>query len=327
MADLTATTEPSVSAWILKRTSNSPRYSVRIDVGSTTLGAIEEGQWVVVLDDGANVTEVGRILRIRSDLDSATIHFDHWQAVEPSMPLAVLGLTAPTGPVARLPWDEFLRILPLLGVSAPGAVPLIDDVVYTRDLLELAVRDDLLGPAGGPHELIKDMSVRDRYLVGKLAPRRPDDDQAARIEPASAAEEAGDLEDERTAPLHEPGAEFASASGRVEPEDDALDEIDTTNNQSLVPSSMGLTFCVAPDVGKLAVDARWGRYERVPNDEHDIVKTRKNRQTGHQEEVKVRVWQRIPCGGVVTVPLVDGPIKPSTPDPDQPDVQIGRAHV
>ena len=322
MADLTATTEPSVSAWILKGRSNSPRYSVRIDVGSTTHSAIEEGHWAVVMEDGGNVSGVGRILRIRSDLDNATIHFDHWHAVDPSVPLADLGLTAPTGPAARLPWDEFLRILPLLGISDPSAVPLIDDVVYTRDLLELAVRDDLLGPAGGPYELIKDMSVRDRYLVGKLAPRRPDDDQAARVEPASAAEEAGDLEDERTAPLHEPGAEFASATGRVEPEDDALDEIDTTNNQSLVPSSMGLTFCVAPDVGKLAVDARWGRYERVPNDEHDIVKTRRNRQTGHQEEVKVRVWQRIPCGGVVTVPLVDGPIKPSTPDPDQPDVRL-----
>ena len=31
--------------------------------------------------------------------------------------------------------------------------------------------DDLLGPANGPNKLIKDMSVRDRYLVGKLAPR------------------------------------------------------------------------------------------------------------------------------------------------------------
>ena len=153
------------------------------------------------------------------------------------------------------------------------------------------------------------MSVRDRYLVGKLAPRRPDDEQAARVEPASAAEESGDLEDERTAPLHEPGAEFASASGRVEPEDDALDEIDTTNNQSLVPSSMGLTFCVAPDVETLAVEARWGSYERVPNDEHDIVKTRKNRETGREEEVKVQVWQRIPRGGIVSLPLYDGQIK------------------
>ena len=31
--------------------------------------------------------------------------------------------------------------------------------------------DDLLGPANGPHEQIVDMGVRDRYLVGKLAPR------------------------------------------------------------------------------------------------------------------------------------------------------------
>src|SRR5690606_21954123 len=201
----------------VKRTSNSSRYSVRISVGPTAHGAIEEGHWVVVLDDGDNVSEVGRILRIRSDLDGATIHFDHWHAVDPSVPLAVLGLTAPTGPAARLPWAEFLRILPMLGVPDPAAVPLIDEGVYPRDPLALPVRDDLLGPAGGPHELIKDMSVRDRYLVGKLAPRRPDDDQAARVEPASAAEEAGDLEDERTAPLHEPGAEFASASGRVEP--------------------------------------------------------------------------------------------------------------
>ncbi|ETR77865.1 helicase [Afipia sp. P52-10] len=322
MADLTTTTEPSVSAWIVKRTSSAPRYSVRIGVGSTAHGAIEEGHWAVVLDDGGNVSEVGRILRIRSDLDGATIHFDHWHAIGPSVPLVDLGLTAPTGPAARLLWDDFLRVLPLLGVAKPGALPLIEDVVYVRDLLELAVRDDLLGPAGGPHELIKDMSVRDRYLVGKLAPRRPDEDEAPRVEPAAAADEIGDLEDERTAPIHEPGAEFASASGRVEPEDDALDEIDTTNNQSLVPSSMGLTFCVAPDVNSLAVEARWGRYERVPNDEHDVVKVRKNRETGKEEETKVKVWKRIPCGGVVSLPLTDGQIRPSTPDREQPDVRL-----
>ena len=272
-------------AWLCKTAKASNPYTVRVDVGPTNHSAIAPDDWALVLRHDEAVAIVGRILRIRSDLDGATFHFDRWHLVEPAVPLAALGMTAPTGPVGRLLWGEFLRILPLLGVADPHGVPLIDDVVYTRDLLEHAVRDDLLGPAGGPHELIKDMSVRDRYLVGKLAPRRPDDDQAARVEPASAAEEAGDLEDERAAPLHEPGAEFASASGRVEPEDDALDEIDTTNNQSLVPSSMGLTFCVALDVEKLTIDARWGRYERVPNDEHDIVKTRKNRATGHEEEV------------------------------------------
>ena len=184
------------------------------------------------------------------------------------------------------------------------------------------MRDDLLGPAGGPQELIKDMSVRDRYLVGKLAPRRPDEGETAQVEPAAAADESGDLDEERPAPLHEPGAEFASTSGRVEPEDDALDEIDTTSNQSLVPSSMGLTFCVAPEVDSLSVAARWGRYERVPSDEHDIVKTRKNRETGKEEEVKVRVWRRIPSGGVISLPLIDGQVKPSTPDRDQPDVRL-----
>ena len=309
-------------AWLCRTAKASNPYTVRVDAGATNYSAIGLGDWTLVLRHDEAVAIVGRILRIRSDLDGATFHFDRWHLVEPAVPLGALGMTAPTGPVARLPWGEFLRILPLLGVADPDGVSLIDDVAYTRELLELAVRDDLLGPAGGPHELIKDMSVRDRYLVGKLAPQRPADDQAARIEPASAAEEAGDLEDERAAPLHEPGAEFTSASGRVEPEDDALDEIDTTDNQSLVPSSMGLTFCVAPDVATLAVDARWGRYERVPNDEHEIAKTRKNRQTGHEEEVKVRVWRRTPCGGVVALPLVDGPIKPSTPDRSQPGVRL-----
>ncbi len=322
MADFTTTAEPSVDAWIIKSASGSTRYSLRVAVGPTGHEALDEGHWVIVLNDDGQVSGVGRILRVRSDLLRSTIYFDHQHVVDPSMPLASLSLTAPKGLVGRLPWNDFLRVLPLLGVANRGAVPLIHDVVYTRDLLELAVRDDLLGPAGGPHELIKDMSVRDRYLVGKLAPRRPDDDHTERVEPASAAEEAGDLEDEHKASRHEPGAEFASASGRVEPKDDALDEIDTTNNQSLVPSSMGLTFCVAPDVGKLDVEARWGRYERVPNDEHDIVKTRKNRATGHEEHTKVKVWKRIPCGGVVTIPLVDGQIKPSTPDRDQPDVRL-----
>lgn len=322
MVDLTTSTEPPVSAWIVKRGANSPLHSVRINSGTAGVGAIEVGHWVIVLEGNGNVSEVGRILRIRSDLDGATMHFERRHAVDIPVPFNSLGLTISYGPAARLAWDEFLRVLPLLGIATPDVVPLIEDVVYVRDLLELAVRDDLLGPAGGPHELIKDMSVRDRYLVGKLSPRRPSDDQTVPVEPASAADESGDLEDERTAPLHEPGADFPSASGRVEPEDDALDEIDTTNNQSLVPSSMGLTFCVAPDVETLAVEARWGRYERVPNDEHDVVKTRKNRETGHEERIKVRVWRRIPCGGLVTLPLVDGQIKPGMPDREEPDVRL-----
>lgn len=283
-------------------------------------GGVDEGHWIVAAEADGTLTRAGRVLRIRSSLfDSTTIYFDHVHRFRTSGTVSGLALTLPTGPIARLRPEDLISIFGSDGISIAD-VPLIQNVAYVRDLLEIAVRDDLLGPAGGPHELIKDMSVRDRYLVGKLAPRRPNNDTVA-VEPAAGADEIRDVEDERAAPIHEPGAEFASVSGRVEPEDDALDEIDTTNNQSLVPSSMGLTFCVAPGVEALDAEVRWGRYERVPGDEHDVVKTRRNRATA-EEETKVRVWRRIPCGGVVPLPLKDGPMRPATPDRDQPEVRL-----
>ena len=41
-----------------------------------------------------------------------------------------------------------------------------------RAELEQMVLADLLGPVGGPEEEIDEPSVRDRYLVGMLAPKR-----------------------------------------------------------------------------------------------------------------------------------------------------------
>ena len=155
------------------------------------------------------------------------------------------------------------------------------------------------------------MSVRDRYLVGKLAPRNLSPSEGPTTEPAQAADEIGDLEDEREAPIHEPGADFSGVSGKVDAEADAHDEIDTSNNQSLVPSSFGMTFCVEPSAEEIQVEAYWGSYERVPNDEHEITKKRKNRQTGEEEEVKARVWRRIPFGGSKKLQLKDGPPNPS----------------
>lgn len=256
MAELVGTIERQQAAWIVRGTPTAIRFAIQIDVGPTDHSAIAPGDWVVILDDSGAVLSVGRLHRIRSNGDRRTFYFDQFYSVDPAVHLADLDLVAPGAPVTRLPWDDFLRVLPSLGPTSPETVPLIEDVTYVRDLLELSTRDDLLGPAEGPHELIKDMSVRDRYLVGKLAPRRPDDGQTAQVEPASAADEAGDLEEERAASLHEPGADFASATGKVEPEDDALDEIDTTNNQSIVPSSMGLTFCVAPEPSRIRGWAR-----------------------------------------------------------------------
>lgn len=305
-------------------------FSVRLRGGGHDLTAIAEGDGFLIVDASAGgIVAFARVYRARATLDEVVFYFDG--VVRPSSPLAhgSVGIALPTsgGSIVRLDWTVFAGALKTaIGIDWSAFPTITGDTAreqaYVRELLEVAVVDDLLGPAGGPHELIKDMSVRDRYLVGKLAPRRPGEDETTKVEPAGAIEDLGAPEDEREAPLHEPGAEFARATGRVEPEDDVLDEIDTTNNQSLVPSSMGITFCVAPQADAIEVEARWGRYERVPNEEHDFVKTRRNRETGQEETVKVKVWRRVPCGGRRFLPLADGPVRPVLPDPTQQEVRL-----
>lgn len=319
---MTTTTAPNAQAWLAKEATSLGPFVVRLD-GDRIGTAVAPGHSVVVVDASGGLKRVGRILRIRTDLEATTLYFDKLHVVKKAGSLTDVGLTLPQGLVTRLRPEDLSAVLARDGVSSPDDVPLIQDAAYVRELLELATRDDLLGPANGPEELVVDMSVRDRYLVGKLAPRAPGDVTTANeVEPSAAADEEDDSEHEEKAPLHEPGAEFNRASGRVEPEDDALDEIDTTNNQSLVPSSLGLTFCVGPDVKRLDVTARWGSYARVPKEEHDYTRPRKNRETGEVQDTKVKVWRRAPRGGLVTLTLEDGVIKPIAPDAEQDEVRI-----
>ena len=172
------------------------------------------------------------------------------------------------------------------------------------------------------------MSVRDRYLVGKLAPMESDSGGIEGLEGPLAAEtdesEPGDLDVHKG--RHEPGAEFDGATGRVDVETEALDEIDAASNQSLVPSSFGMTFCVDGDVDTIKVEARWGRYQR--DYETEIYKTRKNPETGKEEQGRrAKIWQRIPCGGSITLKLQEGPISHQAPDASQPEVRVqGTVH-
>ena len=119
---------------------------------------------------------------------------------------------------------------------------------------------------------------------------------------------------------HDPGAEFDSTTGKVDAEAEASDEIDASSNQSLVPSSFGITICVDGDVESIEVEARWGRYERIY--EHEHKKTRKNKETGQEEEIKVKVWQRIPCGGKVELDLIEGSVPHQAPDDENPGVRV-----
>lgn len=163
------------------------------------------------------------------------------------------------------------------------------------------------------------MGVRDRYLVGKLAPREADRGGIEGLEGPLA----GEIEepvDPKVPGQHEPGAEFGTATGRVEPESDSADEIDAASNQSLVPSSLGLTFCVAGEAEQIEVEVRWGRYER--SNEHEIFRTRKNKETGAEDQTKAKVWQRVPCGGTLVLSLAEGVISHQAPDADRPIVWV-----
>lgn len=320
---MTTAATPNIQAWFATEITPVGPYTVRLAGEDSRIGAVDQDHWVVVADATGRVDRVGRILRVRTDLKSTYLYFDRLHIAKNAVRIADFGLTLPERPLARLRPEDLDRVLAREGISSTSDIALIQDATYVRELLELAMRDDLLGPANGPEEFVIDMSVRDRYLVGKLAPRKPGEANAAvEVEPATASDEVEESLEENEAPLHEPGAEFNRASGRVAPEDDALDEIDTTNNQSLVPSSMGLTFCVGPGVEEVSVTARWGRYERVPSEEHEFTKLRKNRKTGDQEEVKVKVWRRVPCGGTSIVPMSDGQVRPFVPDPRELDVRV-----
>ena len=108
-----------------------------------------------------------------------------------------------------------------------------------RRQLHAAVADDLLGPAEGPHEEIVDSSVRSRYLVGQLAPMN------LVLEP--------DDQDE----LPKEGTTV---------NDDGESEEDRLQSESLMPSSIGLTFAVDSSFDRIRVEARWGRYDRTKSE-------------------------------------------------------------
>mgnify|MGYP000002791432 CR=1 FL=1 len=325
------------NAWIIVEADDAissfwPAYTAVLPGDGRTLTTIAEGDGVIVADNAGNVARVGRVLRSRSDILSTTVYFDRVAEGTADASLTAAGLTLPaSGGAARIQWDDFQAVVPRVTGMVAADVPLIEDQAYIRELLQLAVTDDLLGPANGPYEQIVDMGVRDRYLVGKIAPRQQGD-AGGGIEGLEGPLEAEDEEEPDDLNVHtgrhDPGAEFDSTSGHVDTEAATADEIDAASNQSLVPSSIGYTFCVDGDVKTIEVEARWGRYVRSYDHDHTKTVNRKikdehgNVVDTEQQEVKVKVWQREPCGGRITVDLTDGAIAHRAPDGSQPTVRI-----
>ncbi|RKE21910.1 helicase-related protein [Streptomyces sp. TLI_171] len=164
-----------------------------------------------------------------------------------------------------------------------------------RDALSESLRDDLLGPVGGPEEVLSGDAPITMYPVGVLFPRtRPDEGHR---EP-SEQEHAQD------------GLDSVPITRGTD--DDAVD-LGVSLANIRMPSSFGLTFAVNPRVApRLRFTVRAAVY--LPEDEngHPVAARRTEaRSTGAQKEH----WRRVqlPLEPVVLDVTVPGFVKPPAP--------------
>ena len=295
------------TAWIAlehQPSSDNPAFSgctLELNGSPTLFSAITEHDWILVVTPNGEFVRTGQVLRVRTDTDKATIYFDRLLSASNQVAVETAGLKLPEIAVSRLQWDTFARAVEMLAGRTVDDALLIENQAYIRELLQLAVMDELLGPANGSIEQIVDMNVRDRYLVGRLSPMKSGITGEGPLSIEVDEGEPGDLD------VHK---------GRHDP-----DEIHTAGNQSLVPSSFGMTVCVDSKVDIIEVEARWGRYRR--DYEIEVYKTKTDPDTkekihGH----RAKVWQRVPCGGAISIDLREGPVQHLAPDTDNPKVRI-----
>lgn len=165
----------------------------------------------------------------------------------------------------------------------PESLQLPSAVQIRRELQNLILRD-LLGPAGDEEEIVYEAYVRDRYILGLLAPRGQ-------------------------SVIPEEGEDLAFTDGDGE---DGAVEPPTIRNSTLLPSSLGLTFTLDLSATAIQVKARWGRYERLSSDE-----------LGQEVEKPRMVWKRVPVEGVSpAIPLKPGRMQRWSPNSNYPDVYV-----
>ena len=192
----------------------------------------------------------------------------------------------------------------ILKEAVPSALEL-------RDMLEeMAVRE-LRGPVQGDEEEVPGR-IRDRYLVGILAPRQRAEDMPSPLFDTPTTPPAED--DDILEGDFPPGDEMAvEGSGRGNlGGDDGPTERSPSMSKAVFPSSLGLSFCVPLDVTALKVTPRWGRYDKTPS------AFLTNPKTGTPK----RVWKRQPCGSSHEIPLQAGPVGPLIADEAFPDARI-----
>jgi len=269
----------SANGWLIRieEVSANDLFSVELPYTSSLFSGIREGDGLAIQGAGGGVIGFARLFRKRSAIEETQLYFDGITPLETPTKPEELGLAIGTGDevALRQDWTAFEAALKTAaGIDFEDLPRLKGDTepeqAYLRELLKLATVDDLLGPARGPEEEIVGMSVRDRYLVGKLAPRtRGPEENIEGLAGASASPEESNEAPDDLVPLEEigegkngkkasrrslPGEEFNSAGGAKDIDSDDSEQVDASKNQSFVPSSVGLTACVAGDVEELELE-------------------------------------------------------------------------
>lgn len=290
-----------------------------IDLTTTSAESVQEGDFLVFISkqsDSYEVVQFARVFRIRKSLSEVVFYFDGISIVDPRKTITELGISIEDtkAGIWRLNWTTFESALKTTSGISYNDFPVLEgdspeEQAYIRDLLQLAVEDDLLGPANGPYEEIIGMSVRDRYLVGKLAPKTLGPGEEIERPGQTTEEEEG--EEKPYEGHHQPGEEFPSASGDEDIDEIETEESDASKNQSLVPSSMGFTFCVDSSIKSIELTASWGRYERTESEK-----------INEKTEKPFRCWKRIPSGGTHVFSLQERTIKPVIIDKECPEVFV-----
>ena len=180
-----------------------------------------------------------------------------------------------------------------------------------RAEFENLVLNDLLGPANGPDEELNEAWVSSRYLVGWLAPRDVGrNTKAAQARIAVRNPDAEALPDDN--PLSPVSDDTPLGAGTDEGGEEGIADDPISSSESMLPNSLGLTFCLAPGVDRIRVRVSWGWYRRRKS-ETGIV--------GKKGDPKM-VWYRTPIEKDAVLELKVGDLEPWSPLEDAPEVTV-----
>ncbi|MBN2446521.1 MAG: DISARM system helicase DrmA [Phycisphaerae bacterium] len=159
-----------------------------------------------------------------------------------------------------------------------------------QNLTDILERE-LLGPAGGPDEILEGAPDA-AYLVGKTAPVKltAGTSDPSETDVAEASDDFGDAIDA----LESRGVPVTAVDDTtaVPDEDDADDE--PQKRGLMVPASMGLRFQIPDDLTSFKIVASWGVYNPIKSE-------------GDDDESRIRRYQRTPIDIPVTVTVADLP--------------------